>query len=66
MGLILLEKSDVINMKKPVYEKPLRFTNDIGFTNVKNIKPGKYAATILVTDLIGFNTDEQTINFTLK
>lgn len=66
LGNIVLMKPGIIDIKKPVYEKPLKFTNDLIFTSIKNLKPGKYTATLLVTDLIGFNSDEKTINFTLK
>jgi hypothetical protein len=63
---IVLVKPGIIEIKKPVYEKPAKFVNEISFSNILNMKPGKYTISIIVTDLIGFNTDKKSFVITLK
>ena len=61
-GNITVFKPGVIDIKDKIINKPLRFVNSIDLTNL-DIKPGKYFAVLLATDLASFKTSREEIEF---
>ena len=65
-GAIVLVKPSVLDVKKTVAEKPVKFINEVSLQGIENIKPGRFTATLLVTDIVGFQTATQKARFTVK
>jgi hypothetical protein len=61
-GNIIVLKPGVIEIKDKTINKPLRFVNQIDLSNL-DIKPGKYTAIILATDMTAFKTSQEIIEF---
>jgi len=64
-GMVLL-KPAIIDGKEPIYSKPLKFKNMFTLSHIEGIKPGNYTVSILVTDLIKFQTATTTIPIKVK
>lgn len=60
-GAIVILRPDIINAKRLVTNKPVKFTNRITLDSVKDLKPGTYTITLLGTDLVGFQTNSKTV-----
>jgi len=65
-GAIVLVKPSVLDVKKPVAEKPVKFINEISLEGIENVKPGRFTATLLATDIVGFQTAAEKVRFTVK
>lgn len=60
-GAVVLVKPSALDVKKPLTQKPVKFINEISLAGVQNLKSGTYAITLLVTDVIGFQTTKKRI-----
>ncbi|MBN1824420.1 MAG: hypothetical protein JW803_08885 [Endomicrobiales bacterium] len=65
-GNVVVVQPGVLDVKKPVAEKPARFVNEISLAGVEGLKPGRYEITLLVTDVISFKTVSETVFIKIK
>jgi len=63
---IVLVHPAVLEIKKPVNEKPARFINDVSLPAIKNLNPGNFKIYIFVTDLVSFQTATKITPFIVK
>jgi len=65
-GGVVMLKPSIIDRNEPLYSKPLKFKNSFTLSNIRDVKPGKYTVSLLVTDLIGFQTATSNIPIKIK
>ena len=63
---IVLLRPSVLEIKRPVSEKPAGFINEVSLPSVKNLKPGNFKVYIFLTDLVSFQTTMKILPFTVK
>ncbi|MFH0948274.1 MAG: hypothetical protein V1833_04665 [Elusimicrobiota bacterium] len=65
-GSIVLLRPGILEIKKPLSDKPARFINEISLSAIENLKAGNYKIYLLVTDLVSFQIKLQEIPFVIK
>ena len=63
---IVLVRPAVLEIKRPVNQKPARFINEVSLSTIKNLKPGNFKIHIFLTDIVSFQTAKNIVPFVIK